>query len=217
MMNPKSLLYRLYYYRAFGYKYIDESTLNIDIFDEFKNINSIKKELKVCNLCPLCKSRTKTVLPQGNEGAKIMFILESPTIGEDLGGRVYSGNLGEKLQNLIKEHVGLDEEMLYTSLLIKCKVSQNAKFDREIMLKCVPYLMDEIKLVNPKIIFTFGEICSKALLKNENLPDMLMIHGSIFKDGTSYIVPTFDIKHVITNPSKMELLISDLKKVKELL
>ena len=213
----KSQIYRLHCYKAFGYKYVDEGFLLEDYDIWFDNFESLKKELKFCNLCELCKTRTSVLLPCGSESAKVMVVFETPGFSADKSGVPYNGQLGDKFLELFKEITGLDKNEFYTSFLIKCRIPQNRKIDRNLILKCAPYLSDEIRILKPKVVLTFGELCAKVLLRNENLPSLDVIHGSLFKDSGITYIPTFGVKFLLSNPSRIDDFKSDLEKIKQFL
>ena len=82
-MNNNSLIYRLYYYKLFGYDYIDECFLLNRPEFSFDNLDEMMKEIKVCNLCELCKSKSSDILPQGSESSEIMAIFLSPSEADE--------------------------------------------------------------------------------------------------------------------------------------
>ena len=212
-MVLKSQIYRLYYYKAFGYKYIDDGFLLENTQNYFSSIENLNYELGACQLCELAKNRKNVILPSGNLKSKIMFVFENPHFNDDIAGSPYNGQLGEKFLDILSECCELEKDDFITTFLIKCNIPQNKKITRDILLKCAPYIFSEINLVKPKLVVSFGELCSKILLRNNNLPDMSVIHGSILTDSGISFLPTFDAKYIIANPSKFELFKNDLRKI----
>lgn len=202
-MNKISLLKRLYFYKLFGYEYIDECLFLGENEANFSNLDELFSQLKLCNLCELCKTRKEPILPYFKGGAKIMAVFKSPYFYES--NEFYAGNFGEKILQNFSE-AGIDLNDIYSTFLIKCKVPQNGRLSNEIILNCVPYLFDEIKILSPKIVILFGESVAKIALKNENLPDISLIHGTIFLDGGVKFMPTFDIKYISENQAKWSFL-----------
>ncbi|MBO7369458.1 MAG: uracil-DNA glycosylase [Campylobacter sp.] len=213
----KSQIYRLYCYRAFGYKYVDEGFLLEDYDIWFDDLDKLKKELKFCNLCELCKTRNNVLVPSGNENAKIMIVFESPGFSADKNATAYNGQLGEKFFEIFEEVVGVSVKECYTTFLMKCRIPQNRKIDRNLLLKCAPYLSDEIRILKPKAVLSFGELCAKVLLRNDNLPSLDIIHGSLFKDSGITYIPTFGVNFLLSNPSRIDDFKSDLEKIKQFL
>ena len=170
------------------------------------------KEIKVCNLCELCKSKSADILPQGSESSEIMAIFLSPSEADEKNGKIYSGNFGKKILELFDE-CKLSSHEIYTTFLIKCPAPND--INMRTIVNCSPYIFDEIKLVKPKIVLLFGAIVSKIVLRNEQMPDISLIHGSMFMDGDVKFMPTFDMHFIALNPSKIELFKADLKKAEK--
>ena len=108
-------------------------------------------------------------------------------------------------------------EEIYFSFLIRCAVPQNRRVSSEIILKCAPYLTDEIKILKPKVVLCLGELCCKIVLRNGDLAGMDALHGSVFNEGGISFVPSYDPAFIAQNPSKAELFKEDLQKIKGLL
>ncbi|MDA3044732.1 MULTISPECIES: uracil-DNA glycosylase [unclassified Campylobacter] len=211
-----SKLHRLLCYKAFGYRYIDAGILaSGERF--FSDIDSLSHSVQNCALCELSKTRTHAMVPYGDKNAKIMVISQCPTHAEDESGEPFNGNLGEKFRASLKELCGLEIGEIYASYLIKCALNLNKKLTSEIILKCAPYAIDEIKIIRPKVVLCLGELCAKILLKNNNLPDIRLIHGTPFREGGITFIPTFDLNFLSQNPSQIPLFHDDLRKIKEFL
>lgn len=221
----KNLVNRLELYKMFGFEYICDDFLELFKSDKEDKIVINKKEemiktkeqlideLKFCSLCELCKSRKNVVMPnlQSDNEAKIMLIFEKPTKSEDDSGKIFTNNSG--FLELMDKVCNIDVTQIYATHLIKCKIPFNKKINSDILLKCQPFIFDEINIIRPKLIVTFGELCMKAILKSdENLSE---IHGNIFKNGDLNILPMFDLSYIYKNPSKMEFFKEDLLKIKD--
>jgi len=209
----KSLLKTLRFYKAIGYKFVDPNFLKIADLGEFKDLNSLHKTIKSCQLCELSKVRKNAVFDK-KTAARIMVILKNPTIADDEKGEPMSGNLGLELKHLLHETIGVISDEIYVSYLLKCKTGANSAIKSDNLLKCTPFLFEEISKISPKLILTFGEIASRALIPN--LPPLEISHGSIFRSNRSLIIPLFSMNFVSKNPSKREILLDDLKKIKNL-
>ena len=212
-----SQLRRLLYYKAFGYRYVGAEILSGgERF--FKALDALKSATAECNLCELAKTRTK-----GSEqnfknfknskaptGVKLMIVALAPGVSEGFGGGL-EAEVAAALDQICAP------EEIYFSFLIKCAVPQNRRISSEIILKCAPYLTDEIKILKPKVVLCLGELCCKIVLRNGDLAGMDALHGSVFNEGGISFVPSFDPAFIAQNPSKAELFKEDLQKIKELL
>lgn len=216
MSDNLFLIQRLRYYKAFGYRYIDDDFVNFNHINNFESLEKLQSSLKKCELCSFSKSRKNVVFSHLNS-AKLMVILENPDFKEDESGEVYSGEIARKLRELLLQYSGLSENEIYISFLVKCKTPKNSALSEESVLKCSPYIFEEIDKIKPKLILTMGELCSKIVLQFSNLANLEICHGSVFRMYNSFLMPVFDLEYTMKNPSKKESLITDIKKIKELI
>ena len=215
-----SQLRRLLYYKAFGYRYVGAEILSGgERF--FKALDALQSATAECNLCELAKTRTgggeqnfknfKTIKNfKTPASVKLMIVALAPGVSEGFGG-----GLEAEIEAALDQICAPEE--IYFSFLIRCAVPQNRRISSEMILKCAPYLTDEIKILKPKVVLCLGELCCKIVLRNGDLAGMDTLHGSVFNEGGISFVPSFDPAFIAQNPSKAELFKEDLQKIKELL
>lgn len=218
-----SQLRRLLYYKAFGYRYVGAEILSGGA-RFFKALDALKSATAECNLCELAKTRAgsgeqnfknfKTIKNFKNSktpaNVKLMIVALSPSVSEGFGG-----GLEAEIEAALDQICAPEE--IYFSFLIRCAVPQNRRVSSEIILKCAPYLTDEIEILKPKVVLCLGELCCKIVLRNGDLAGMDVLHGSVFNEGGISFVPSFDPAFIAQNPSKAELFKEDLQKIRELL
>nr|WP_314792787.1 uracil-DNA glycosylase family protein [uncultured Campylobacter sp.] len=215
-----SQLRRLLYYKAFGYRYVSAEILSGGARFS-KALDALKSATAECNLCELAKTRTssseqnfknfKTIKNfKAPAGVKLMIVALAPGASEGLGGSL-EAEVAAALDQICAP------EEIYYSFLIRCAVPQNRRVNSEMILKCAPYLTDEIKILKPKVVLCLGELCCKIVLRNGDLAGMDVLHGSVFNEGGISFVPSFDPAFIAQNPSKAELFKEDLQKIKGLL
>lgn len=215
-----SQLRRLLYYKAFGYRYVGAEILSGGA-RFFKALDALKSATAECNLCELAKTRTgsaeqnfknfKTIKNfKAPASIKLMIVALAPSSSEGFGV-----GLEAEIEAALDQICAPEE--IYFSFLIRCAVPQNRRINSEIILKCAPYLTDEIKILKPKVVFCLGELCCKIVLRNGDLAGMDALHGSVFNEGGISFVPSFDPAFIAQNPSKAELFREDLQRIKELL
>ena len=103
------------------------------------------------------------VFGEGSPAADLMFIGEAPGQTEDETGRPFVGRAGELLNNMIAA-MGLSRDTIYITNILKTRPPKNATPTREESLLCAPYLYEQIRIINPKIIVTLGLPASHLLL-----------------------------------------------------
>jgi uracil-DNA glycosylase family 4 len=152
---------------------IDEIQLSSDLKFEFgkkdlsmKSLEEFYHEIKDCQKCDLHKSRTNFVFGTGNSKAEVMFIGEAPGRDEDLQGEPFVGRAGQLL-NKILAAINFKREEVYIGNILKCRPPENRDPLPDEIEKCEPYLIEQIKLIQPKLICALGRISAQALLKTK--------------------------------------------------
>lgn len=150
---------------------LEEIQLSSDLKFEFSKKNLSKNSLeefyhaiKGCQKCDLHKSRTNFIFGTGNSKAEVMFIGEAPGRDEDLQGEPFVGKAGQLL-NKILTAINFKREEVYIGNILKCRPPENRDPLPDEIEKCEPYLIEQIKLIQPKLICALGRISAQALLK----------------------------------------------------
>ena len=155
---------------------------------------------------------------RGNRKAKLLIIGEGPGKNEDETGLPFVGRAG-KLLDQILESVDIDSNKdSYVSNIVKCRPPENRKPSIEEMEACEPWLKEQIRLINPKIILLVGATAVESILGTKE--GITKIRGSwIKRDGYLYM-PIFHPSYLLRNASKEPgkpkwLTWQDMKKLKK--
>ncbi|WP_458701372.1 uracil-DNA glycosylase [Sulfurospirillum sp. 1307] len=212
------LLKTLYHYKSMGYQYYDdkrELTTKSDMslpndFDELRKI------VHNCHVCNLSKTRKNVVFGDGNENADLMFVGEGPGANEDETGHVFVGRAGELLTKIIENVLYLKRDDVYIANIVKCRPPGNRVPSLDEVEACRDYLMQQIKLVNPRIIVALGSTAFHHLT-GEYETKISKVRGEILKLGNIMLIPTFHPSFLLRNPSSKKEVFQDMLKVKSLL
>ena len=130
----------------------------------------IRSRVLVCTQCPhLAASRTQTVFGVGNPDAEIMFIGEAPGADEDAQGEPFVGRAGQLLTKIIAA-MGYQRDEVYIANVLKCRPdmprgqSGNRPPTLDEMQTCLPYLTEQIDIVQPKALVALGATAVEGLL-----------------------------------------------------
>ena len=130
----------------------------------------IQARVAVCAKCPhLAASRTQTVFGVGNPDAELMFIGEAPGADEDARGEPFVGRAGQLLTKII-ETMGFSRAEVYIANVLKCRPdmprgsSGNRPPTPEEMQTCLPYLAEQIDIIQPKVLVALGATAVEGLL-----------------------------------------------------
>src|SRR5881398_220916 len=130
----------------------------------------IRERVRVCTKCPhLASSRTQTVFGVGNPDAELMFIGEAPGADEDKQGEPFVGRAGQLLTRII-ETMGFTRGDVYIANILKCRPgtprgsSGNRAPTPLEMQTCRPYLIEQIEIIQPKVLVALGAVAVEGLL-----------------------------------------------------
>ncbi|HUV31271.1 MAG TPA: uracil-DNA glycosylase [Acidobacteriota bacterium] len=117
-----------------------------------------------CQRCALGRTRTKFVYGVGNPHADLMFIGEAPGAEEDRLGEPFVGRAG-KLLDRILEAIQMSRDQVYIGNILKCRPPGNRDPQPDEMALCLPYLQEQIRLIEPKLLCLLGRVAAQVLLK----------------------------------------------------
>lgn len=176
----------------------------------------LENRLHACALCKLSKTRTNIVFGAGNRNTDVMLIGEAPGENEDLQGEPFVGRAGLLLNEMLRS-IGLERKDVYIANILKCRPPSNRDpLPHEIEL-CTPYLMQQIALVQPKIIVAVGRVAAQFLLNTAE--SMGKLRGKIHKYGEKQI-PLFVIYHpayLLRSPSDKSKAYTDMLNIRKFL
>lgn len=95
------------------------------------------------------------VFGEGDANADLMFIGEAPGEQEDLSGRPFVGRAGQLLEKMIVA-MGFGRESVYICNVLKTRPPGNATPTMSEAALCAPYLLEQIRIVSPRVIVTLG-------------------------------------------------------------
>ena len=121
-----------------------------------RELNSLTRELQSCDLCP--RGNLMPVLGSGHPQADVMLLKFAPTASEAEEGVAFYGRAGTALMKALKR-LQIDPLAVYGTLAVKCPVSDPSLADPG----CVARVVEEIAIVQPKIIVAMGEEALRAL------------------------------------------------------
>ena len=180
-----------------------------------KNIFSDNDVSKVSDLS---NSINKIVVSRGNPFAKLMIIGEAPGAKEEEIGEPFVGRSGKLLDKLL-QNAGIDiNQDVYFCNVVKCRPPKNRRPTKIEIQENLPWLYQQIKLVNPSVIVLVGATALEAILKIKS--PISILRGEWIDWEGKLVMPVFHPSYLLRNPSKeegkpMSLTKSDFLKIKE--
>ena len=105
---------------------------------------------------------------EGAPQAELMFVGEGPGYQEDRQGRPFVGPAGQFLNELLSS-VGLRREDVFITNMVKCRPPSNRDPFPSELEACAPYLDEQLRLVNPKVIVPLGRHALAKWLPRESI------------------------------------------------
>ena len=173
--------------------------------------NELYEQCRICDKCPLGKTKTNTVFGCGNQNARLMFEGEAPGEQEDKQGIPFVGAAGKLLDKYL-DAVEILRDEVYIANILKCRPPHNRDPLPEEGDACIGFLREQVKLIRPEIIVCLGRISAMRLIK----PDFKITreHGVIVKKGAFAMTAVYHPAALLRDPSKKEDMYRDMKKIK---
>ncbi|HYY91604.1 MAG TPA: uracil-DNA glycosylase [Candidatus Dormibacteraeota bacterium] len=183
------------------------------IDDRSEELAVVHSEINNCTKCGLHKTRKKAVPGEGPIDSKIMFVGEGPGQNEDEQGKPFVGAAGKLLTELL-ESIGLARPQIFITNIVKCRPPNNRAPGKNEIETCNPYLENQIRLVNPRIICLLGTPAITTMLGQQFSASK--DHGKPTVKGTLTILPMYHPAAVLYDATLKEVLASDFRILKKL-
>jgi uracil-DNA glycosylase len=174
-------------------------------------LQQLAKTVSQCRLCPaLFSTRMQTVFGTGPMSAGVFFISDAPGEDDDRTGLPLQGDTGGLFDRMIGK-MGLDRSDVYITSTIKCRPPQNRQPTPDECQKCRQYLVEQIRLVQPKVICCLGSAASQTLLNTE--APITALRCGTHHHGSIPVVCTYSLLYLLKNESARRPAWDDLQDV----
>lgn len=153
-----------------------------------RRLRQLADRITACTNCPLHENCGQKLAGRGELSAKVMIIVDSPSLFEN--------KAGELLNNMLAS-IGLDETQTYITPLIKCH-SDRPPVSLEQQL-CVQHLRDQIQLMQPAMLLILSETAAQLLLQNDL--STVALRGTWHNFQNIPTVVSFAADWLLTNPA----------------
>ena len=175
------------------------------ICEEISTINTLE-DLKISMLKHTPPEGVRNIVfGEGTIECEIMFIGEAPGETEDETGRPFVGKSGQLLRNIIK-FIG---KTFYITNTIPYRPPLNRNPTTEEIEFWKPYLIEHIKIVNPKNIILVGKVAVQALLGKHDTISKLRLNEYEFMNKKTFIF--YHPSYLIRFPTEKRSAYEDVK------
>lgn len=170
----------------------------------------------------IAKSCLNPVPGEGSANAELMFVGEAPGAQEDKEGRPFVGASGKFLAEML-ESIGLRREDVYITNIVKFRPPNNRDPKKEEIQACLPYLIDQVRVIEPKLVVTLGRHSMNVFFPEMRIGEA---HGRVVQktikldDNVSYrqvFLPLYHPAAALYNGSMRKVLQEDFMQIPQIL
>jgi DNA polymerase len=172
--------------------------------------DALKSEVLTCKKCALHATRTQGVFGVGNRRADWLVIGEAPGAEEDRQGEPFVGRAGQLLNAMLKA-IGLPRETVFIANVLKSRPPGNRDPKPEEVAACLPYLMRQVALLQPKLMLAVGRIAAQNLLATDLSLSRLRGQVHTFGELNTPLIVTYHPAYLLRTPADKRKAWEDLK------
>lgn len=150
-----------------------------------------------CTACKLHRTRTQGVLGAGDRNADWLIVGEAPGADEDAQGEPFVGQAGKLLDAMLAA-IGLARgDGVYIANVLKSRPPGNRSPEPDEIAACLPYLLEQIALIRPKIILALGRCAAQTLLRTDE--NIARLRGRVHAFQGIPLVVTYHPAYLLRN------------------
>jgi uracil-DNA glycosylase len=153
-----------------------------------RSLAEVGAEASGCTKCRLASTRTQVVFGVGDPDADLLFIGEAPGMHEDRQGEPFVGAAGQLLNRMLGE-IGLTRDQVYIGNVVKCRPPGNRDPQPDEIEACTPWLVEQLSLIQPRVIVTLGNFATKFVLDTQT--GITRLRGQVHDWHGRTVIPTF--------------------------
>jgi DNA polymerase len=156
----------------------------------------LAREVAGCIRCGLATDRRQTVFARGSAEARLCFVGEAPGAEEDEQGLPFVGRAGQLLDRMIGAMGLSPEDDVYVCNIVKCRPPGNRRPEPEEIATCIPYLHEQLSVVQPRVIVALGNTAVGALLDTKIGITKLRGQWKLYR-GQTLVMPTYHPSYLL--------------------
>lgn len=169
-------------------------------------LDELKQRIEDANVTPELKAQaTQLVFSDGAADADLVFIGEAPGKNEDEQGRPFVGAAGKFLNEMLAM-IDLKREDIYITNIVKYRPPNNRDPLPEEKKEWLPYLHEQLDIIQPKLIVTLGRHSMDVLLPGLKISQ---VHGQPKRYKDLVYLPLFHPAAALYNGGMRQTLIDD--------
>jgi len=157
----------------------------------------LKAKVAGCTDCKLRAGCQQTVFGVGDEKADWLLVGEAPGSEEDRLGEPFVGQAGKLLDNMLASISLGRGRNVYIANVLKCRPPGNRNPEPDEVAKCLPHLLRQIGLIQPRLILAMGRFASQALLGTD--ATIASLRGRVHQYAGVPLIVTYHPAYLLRN------------------
>jgi DNA polymerase len=179
-----------------------------------RSLVEIKAELAGCAKCDLSKSRAAVSAVVGIGSSGLFIVVDrpfAPTEAENRGQEskperestdAYRGQEGEFLKEIITKGLKLEVDDVSLSFVTRCSGPDASDSDPIHVAACLPYLLEEVSILRPKVLLVFGGAAEAVLEATVGVLPGTASRSRVYDYNGIKVVATYGLKEILTDKVK---------------
>ncbi|MDP6965660.1 MAG: uracil-DNA glycosylase [Candidatus Marinimicrobia bacterium] len=151
-----------------------------------------------CMRCALGETRIKFVFGVGDPHSDIVFVGEAPGREEDRQGEPFVGRAGKLLDKILAA-IHMNRNQVYICNVLKCRPPDNRTPSADEIATCMPYLEQQLSIIDPKLIVALGATAAHSLLSVR--ASLAQLRSKLWKWNGYDMVITYHPAALLRNPN----------------
>ncbi|MBI5935420.1 MAG: uracil-DNA glycosylase [Chloroflexi bacterium] len=153
---------------------------------------------------PLANAGTNVVISRGNPQAKLLIVGEAPGPEENVKGKPFVGRAGQLLDKILEAaEFNPETDVFITNSVFRLPPGDDGKSFRKPTDKEIeyyrPYVLEIIRLVDPRIILLTGNVACQSILGKTGITSL---HGQWSQMQGRWVMPIYHPSYLLRNPSR---------------
>jgi uracil-DNA glycosylase len=153
---------------------------------------------------PLANAGTNVVICRGNPESKLLIVGEAPGPQENIQGKPFVGKAGKLLDKILSAvEIDPEKDVFITNSVFRMPPGEAGKAFRKPTADEVeyykPYLLEIIRLIDPKIMLLTGNVACQSILGQTGITKL---RGQWSQWQNRWVMPIFHPSYLLRNPSR---------------
>jgi DNA polymerase len=182
--------------------------MQFNLFEEppkyYASLPELIDEMMKMDDDPLADAGTNVVICRGNPQAKLMLVGEAPGPEENKRGKPFVGRSGQLLDQILEAaNFDPEKDVFISNSVFRMPPGDDGKSFRkptnEEIAYYQPYLLEIIRLVDPKIMLLIGNVATQSILGKTGITKL---RGQWFDWNGRHVMPIFHPSYLLRNPTR---------------